>query len=122
MPLALLLDEHLPTALASSLRTSGLDAIHVVEAAWRGLDDEALLATATAHERVLVTADVRHFPNIARKWAEEDRPHAGIMLVPRSGLPVGELLRRLVAQCRNWDTSRQSQVVFLASRRPPLRS
>jgi len=118
VPIRLLLDEHLPTVLSSSLRTAGIDAVHVIEAGWRGVEDEALLGAAAANGRVLVTADVSHFPEIARQWAAQERHHAGLIIVPRAALPVGELLRRLIATCRTWDVSQPNQVVFLAARRP----
>lgn len=46
-----------------------------------GMTDEDLLALATAEERILVTFNVADFPGIARRWAEEGRPHSGCAIV-----------------------------------------
>jgi predicted nuclease of predicted toxin-antitoxin system len=51
------------------------------EPALEGLDDEEVLATAAAEERVLVTHNVRDFPAILREWAAAQRGHAGVILV-----------------------------------------
>jgi hypothetical protein len=66
---------------------------------------------------VLVSANVRDFVALVRTWADQDRHHAGLILVPRSALSVGQLLRRLIAQCRTWDASQRDQVVFLSPQR-----
>lgn len=46
-----------------------------------GLDDEEVLSTAAAEERILVTHNIRDFPAILREWAAAQRPHAGVILV-----------------------------------------
>lgn len=46
-----------------------------------GLDDPGLLELATSEERILVTHNVRDFPEILRSWAEEQRHHAGCIIV-----------------------------------------
>ncbi len=46
-----------------------------------GLDDEEVLSTAAAEQRILVTHNIRDFPAILREWAEAQRPHAGVILV-----------------------------------------
>jgi predicted nuclease of predicted toxin-antitoxin system len=79
----LLLDAHLSAArIAAPLRERGHDVRAVDEE--RELDgwaDEALLALAAAEERIMVTFDVKDFPDIARRWAESGRPHAGLAIV-----------------------------------------
>jgi nucleoside-diphosphate-sugar epimerase len=79
----LLLDAHVSgSRIATALRERG----HDVRAADEerepgGWADEALLALAGEEERVLVTFDVKDFPEIARRWAEAARPHAGCAIV-----------------------------------------
>jgi predicted nuclease of predicted toxin-antitoxin system len=81
--LRLLLDAHVSGArIATALRERGHDVRAADEE--RELDgwaDEALLALAAEEERVLVTFDVKDFPDIARRWAEAARPHAGCAIV-----------------------------------------
>lgn len=79
----LLLDAHLSGArIAEPLRARGHDVRAASEE--RELDgwpDEALLALASEEERILVTFDVKDFPDIARRWAEAERPHTGLAIV-----------------------------------------
>jgi predicted nuclease of predicted toxin-antitoxin system len=81
--LRLLLDAHLSGArIAEALRDRGHDVRAADEE--RELDgwaDEALLALAADEGRVMVTFDVKDFPDIARRWAEARRPHAGCAIV-----------------------------------------
>lgn len=51
------------------------------EPALEGLDDEQVLASAAAEQRILVTHNVRDFPAIVREWAAAQRSHAGVILV-----------------------------------------
>ncbi len=53
-----------------------------------GWADEVLLALACDEERVLVTFDVKDFPDIVRRWAESGRAHAGCAIVV--GIDHGE--------------------------------
>lgn len=96
----LLLDAHVSgPRIAAALR----EARHDVRAAdeERELDgwgDDELLALAAKEQRVLVTFDVKDFPDIARRWAEAGRAHAGLAIVV--GIDhgeFGEILRALEA-------------------------
>lgn len=96
----LFLDAHISgSRIAGALRERGHDIRAADEE--RELDgwtDEALLALATEEERVLLTFDVKDFPDIARRWAEAGRPHAGCAIVV--GIDHGEfgaILRALDA-------------------------
>ena len=79
----LLLDAHLSgPRIAEALRANGHDVRAADEE--RELDgwaDETLLALAADEERVMVTFDVKDFPDIARRWAEAARSHAGCAIV-----------------------------------------
>lgn len=86
----LFLDAHISgPRIAEHLRELG----HDVRAADEerqldGLADEELLALASAEERMLITFDVKDFPEIARRWAEGNRTHAGLAIVV--GIDHGE--------------------------------
>jgi hypothetical protein len=86
----LLLDAHVSGArIARPLREGGHDVRAVDEERdLDGWDDEALLALAAVEERVLITFDVKDFPDIARRWAEAARRHAGLAIVV--GIDHGE--------------------------------
>ena len=86
----LLLDAHVSSRrIATPLRKAGHDVRAADEE--RELDgwaDEELLALATAEQRVMITFDVKDFPDIARRWAEAGRAHAGLAIVV--GMDHGE--------------------------------
>jgi hypothetical protein len=88
--LRLFLDAHLSgPRIAERLREVGHDARAADEE--RELDgwaDEELLALAAAEQRVMVTFDVKDFPEIARRWAEAGRSHSGLAIVV--GIDHGE--------------------------------
>lgn len=86
----LLLDAHVSgPRIAAPLRKGGHEVRSVdEERELDGWDDEALLALATAEKRVLITFDVKDFPDIARRWAEAGRPHSGLAIVV--GIDRGE--------------------------------
>jgi len=79
----LLLDHNLSgRGVGGPLRAAGHDVRALQEeTATEGIDDQDVLALATAEERVLVTRNSRDFAPIAREWAELGRPHAGIILI-----------------------------------------
>lgn len=51
------------------------------ESALEGLDDDEVLALASDEQRILVTHNIRDFPDILREWAAAQRSHAGAILV-----------------------------------------
>ena len=83
-----MLDAHLSgRAVGKALVESGHDACRPLglgERAREGMEDPAVLELAFAERRVLVTANVSDFEPLLRKWAEEGRSHAGVVLVPWS--------------------------------------
>jgi predicted nuclease of predicted toxin-antitoxin system len=98
----LLLETHFPAALARQLQRHGIDAETLQD--WQGgvfrtAGDEAILTAAAADGRVLVTYDVKTIPTRLMLWAEEERRHAGVILVSSTSFPttdIGRLLRALV--------------------------
>jgi hypothetical protein len=79
----LLLDAHVSgPRIGKALQKHGHDVRSLDgEQDYDGLDDEEVLALATADRRILVTHDVGDVPEILREWAEAGRSHAGVILV-----------------------------------------
>jgi hypothetical protein len=76
----LLLDEMHAPRIADVLRGEGWDVVAVAaELEMRGVADEELLARASADLRVLVTENIGDFAEIAARWAQEQRPHGGLV-------------------------------------------
>jgi predicted nuclease of predicted toxin-antitoxin system len=69
------------------------------EPALEGLDDEEVLATAAAEQRILVTHNVRDFPAILREWAAAQRSHAGVILVYGIDHREFDLIVRGIERC-----------------------
>jgi predicted nuclease of predicted toxin-antitoxin system len=89
----LLLDEHIWVGLREALAQRGYDVIHLNDTGQRGIDDEPLLAFATAQDRAVLTYNVRHFVPLVSLWYEAGREHAGVILSVQ--LSRGELLRQI---------------------------
>ena len=78
----LLLDEHLSARrIGTPLRRSHDVLALQDDAALWGLSDEEVLELATADSRIVVTCNGVDFMAIARAWAEEGRPHAGVLIL-----------------------------------------
>ncbi len=103
MNLRLLLDAHVAPAVAKGLarRCAGLQVLPLRD--WRGgmfLDvaDADLLEAAAQEGLTLVTYDLKTIPPLLRRWAEEGRHHAGVVLVDDATIPqraVGRLVTAL---------------------------
>jgi uncharacterized protein DUF5615 len=80
--LRLLLDAHVSGhAIGRGLRDAGHDVLALDEhRELEGLDDPAVLELAALEERILVTFNVRDFPDILQWWAGERRSHAGCVI------------------------------------------
>lgn len=57
-----------------------MEALHEEPAAWGRSDEDVLERAATDH-RIVVTRNGRDFIALARAWAEEERTHAGILVL-----------------------------------------
>jgi predicted nuclease of predicted toxin-antitoxin system len=96
--LRLLLDAHLSgRVIGKALRNAGHDILTIDE--HRGLDaleDALVLQLAAQEQRILVTSNVRDFPDLLQQWAGERRSHAGcIILVGCAQNEFGVILRLL---------------------------
>jgi hypothetical protein len=79
----LLLDADLSRRrIASPLERRGHDVVALqADVSRRSLPDELVLEWAATEARILITRNARHFQPLARLWAEEQRTHAGLILV-----------------------------------------
>ncbi|MHB8643814.1 MAG: DUF5615 family PIN-like protein [Gaiellaceae bacterium] len=79
----LLLDEQLsPKRIGAILQAHDHD-VHALAGAEGpiGLSDADVLALAAVEKRILVTCDGPDFVSLAREWAEEERSHAGLVVI-----------------------------------------
>jgi hypothetical protein len=97
----ILLDVHVPLAVAAQLRRRGVDAVSVAE--WQGKryrqapDDDILLA-AHSDGRLLVSYDQKTIPKLLLAWSNAGWHHAGVILVDSRAIrpqDVGGLVRGL---------------------------
>ena len=115
----LLLDSHIPKAVARALqrRASGLDVIHVAD--WRGgvyrdADDGKILAACFDEGRVFVSYDQQTIPLLLRRWAEQEKPHAGVIFGDVNTVPpdrVGMVVRALAALVEDLSGSDMTNVL-----------
>ena len=100
--LKLLLDEHISPHVVDGLRRRSPQLRVFCMRDWEdgrflGTEDDALLAEAAARGFSLVTYDLRTIPTILKRWAEEGRSHAGVVLVDEKTIPPGDIGRLVLA-------------------------
>jgi len=124
--LRLLLDEHVSPDVAVGLRRRGRGLVVHCLVEWEGgaflgKDDSACLLAAAEQGLTLVTYDRRTIPPLLKAWAEEGRPHGGVIFVDETTISpanVGGLVRALVQLAKEtaeWDWA--DQVYFLRRER-----
>ena len=74
-----LLDHHFAAAMAERLRDDGHECVTAVEMDLHETDDELLLGWCATRDHTLVTNNISDFAVIVKRWAENDRSHAGII-------------------------------------------
>ena len=89
--LAFHLDEHIDHAIASALRSRGIDVTTTKDAGLLAADDTDHLAFALHQQRVIVTSDADYLAHANRGVA-----HAGIAFVPRGIRSIGHVVRHLL--------------------------
>lgn len=116
MAVAVYMDAHVPAAVSLGLERRGIDVLKCQEDGADRLADDALLARATALQRILFTQD-DDLLALARQWQQSDRAFAGVMYAHQLSCGIGELVRdlELVLSCCNADELANS-VIYLPLR------
>jgi hypothetical protein len=118
----LLLDEHVPRAVAVGLRRRSRRLVVHAMNEWEGgnflgQEDAACLREAAAQGLTLVTYDRRTIPPLLKIWAEEGRSHGGIIFVDEKTISQADIgglilsLSRLAKEAGDWDWA--NRIVFL---------
>lgn len=91
----LLLDGHIKQTAIVALQRScpGLDVTHLAD--WRGgafrtAQDEDILLACFEEGRSFVSYDQRTIPGLLRRWAAEERPHAGVVFADGNTVPAND--------------------------------
>lgn len=122
----LLLDGHIKKAAGPALRRRcpGVEVVHIAD--WQGglfraAEDADILAACLKENRIFVTYDQRSVPGLLRRWAIEERSHAGVIFGDSDSVPandsgaVASVLAALIQATRGSDTT---NVVRYLRRRP----
>ena len=92
------LDHNAHPWLARDLRPQGFSVTVAADVGNRLASDEEHHRWATERGLTVLTFDVKDYPNLAQRWAEQGRQHAGIIVaVAPPRITYGQLLRRLRA-------------------------
>jgi predicted nuclease of predicted toxin-antitoxin system len=89
----LYLDEDVPVAIAAALRRAKVDVLTAADAGNKETSDMAQLAFAAQAGRCIVTRNVKDFVALAHQAVQQQRPHAGIILI--SSAHCGNETRRI---------------------------
>ena len=79
-PIRLFLDEDVHKFMASALRQRGWEALSVVEAGRRSINDPEQLAFAADEGYSIVTFNAHDFARLHSQYAEQGREHFGIIV------------------------------------------
>ncbi len=90
----LYLDEDITDLLARVLRTMGYDVVSAHEVKMHSRSDEEQINYAIKDKRAIMTCNISHFTNLARKCYEDKILHYGIIVTPQ--LDFKEMLKRAI--------------------------
>jgi hypothetical protein len=120
--LKLLLDEHISPDVAHGLRRRNrtIEINYIAE--WEsgrflGQDDRSCLQEAAVYGFTLVTYDRRTIPPLLKIWAEEERPHGGVIFVDEKTISPADIgglvwaLTGLARETSKWDWT--NRIYFL---------
>jgi hypothetical protein len=111
--LPLYFDHNVHIDIPDGLRQRGIDVLRAFEGLAHTIEDEALLARATALGRALCTSD-SDLLRIAAEWQRSGRTFTGVVFVRQLGLDLGRViedLELLVRVCSADDV--RGRVVFV---------
>ena len=94
MPLAFYFDQHVPAAITRALRLRGIDVVTAYEDGADEFEDEAVLARATSHGRVLFTQG-EDLLAIAHRSQAEALPFSGVVYAHQLRVSVGRCVTDL---------------------------
>ncbi len=120
MSQSLLLDEMFSDDVAQQLRAKGYDVISVVaDSALTGLPDDQVLAYAATEGRALVTANIKDFVPLDRRYRAAGQSHAGLILVSTMTFPQNRgfpsaITASLTTLLSDTAKIQSGQVLFLA--------
>jgi hypothetical protein len=110
----LLLDGHIKKAAIQALHrlNPGCEVSHIAD--WQGgalrtAEDADILAACFEDGRILVTYDQRTIPGLLRRWAAEERSHAGVIFGDHDSVPpsdpgaVAEALSTIIVEVSETD-------------------
>jgi len=112
----LYLDEDLSLVIAGLLRKRGMDVSAAQEVGNIQLDDRSQLDYAAREGRVLVTANVVDFIELAHEAVATNTEHAGILLVPSSfrGDEFHAIADAIVETVRPYRTGLRGLVLYVS--------
>jgi predicted nuclease of predicted toxin-antitoxin system len=98
-----LVDEDLSEEIASILRSSSVDAVHIRELGLSGAEDQEVLDMAASQERCVITRNRNDFLMLTEFYFNEGRPHHGVLIVPRSypGNHASQIARAILSLSRH---------------------
>lgn len=104
MPLALLMDVHVPAAITAGLRRRGIDVLTSQEDGSDRLPDDRLLERSTQLGRVLFSQD-DDLLALAAQWQQHGTPFSGVIYAHQLSAGIGTLVSdlELVLTCCSAD-------------------
>jgi len=120
--LRLLLDEHIPPAVAEAVERicAGVSIVALRDwngGAFLGRGDQEILTVAYKLGLTLVTYDLRTIPSLLKRWAESGIRHGGVIYIDERTIrpsEIGRLARALaIAIARYSDRDWTDQTLFL---------
>jgi hypothetical protein len=89
--LAFYADHNVPRAIVTGLRLRGFDVLTAREDGADQRDDVVVLERSTTLGRLLISED-HDFSGITARWLREGRTFAGVAIIPRQRLSVGQIM------------------------------
>lgn len=82
------------TAVVEGLRGRGFDVLTTLEAGNAGANDAEQLEFATQSDRCIYTFNVGDFARLHQTFLQQQKEHAGIVVIPEQRYSIGEKIRQ----------------------------